>query len=305
MAEEQLPLFQRKTFPAKITQGAVVKVPTPESTILAVVPAYYTYLQSQGYSKYTPGDFRGDVNKLGTFLKHKTLQEITKQDIRQWVSELRTKEHMTDKSISRKLTAITNFFTWLQSEKILTDNPALSIPNRKITSPLPEILFEDECTRLLAAASADPRTYLLVLLLLETGMKTEEVMELQLSHVDTSNTYSPEVWIKHSGKKQWKTRKLKLPREITEVLTEYTENYHPTDRLFPYTQRTLQYLLRTAGEQAKITKQVSAQLLRDTCAVRLLKAGEPMEKVLRKLGLSEKTWEDAEEKYQRLISKAL
>jgi hypothetical protein len=30
-----------------------------------------------------------------------------------------------------------------------------------------------------------------------------------------------------------------------------------------------------------------------------------MEKVLRKLGLSEKTWEDAEEKYQRLTSRAL
>jgi hypothetical protein len=46
-------------------------------------------------------------------------------------------------------------------------------------------------------------------------------------------------------------------------------------------------------------------MLRDTCAVRLLKHGKDIETVLRRLGLSETTWEDAKEKYLKLISRAL
>ena len=67
----------------------------------------------------------------------------------------------------------------------------------------------------------------------------------------------------------------------------------------------VRYLLAAAGERAGISKRVSTQLLRDTCAVRLIKAGEPIEIVLKKLGLSETTWEDAKEKYLKLTSKAL
>jgi hypothetical protein len=44
---------------------------------------------------------------------------------------------------------------------------------------------------------------------------------------------------------------------------------------------------------------------RDTCAVRQLKRGEGIERVLLRLGLSETTWEDAKVKYQRLSSRGI
>ncbi len=47
MADEQLPLFQRKTFQATLTQAAALKSPTQDSSILTTLPAYYAYLQSQ------------------------------------------------------------------------------------------------------------------------------------------------------------------------------------------------------------------------------------------------------------------
>ena len=40
--------------------------------------------------------------------------------------------------------------------------------------------------------------------------------------------------------------------------------------------------------------------MRDTCAVRQLKRGEGIERVLQRLGLSETTWEDAKIKYANL-----
>ena len=304
--DQQLPLFSRKSFPATLQQGmGVIVSPKPENTILFSLSSYFTYLGSQGYSQYTPADFCGDVKKFGLFVGQKPLKDITTHDIREWVSELRAKERMTDKTISRKLSALSNFFTWLEVEKVLATNPALSIPNGKITSPLPEVLYDAQCSKLLEEASSDSRAYLLLLILLETGIKTEEMLALEVGHIDTSNKYAPEVWIKHAGKKVKKDRKLKLPREVGPVLAEYISEYKISDLLFPYTRQFLGSLLASIGARAGLKKQVSAHLLRDTCAVRLLKTGEPVEAVLRKLGLSETTWEDAKEKYLKLTSRAL
>ncbi len=305
MQSDQLPLFRRKTFGVTQTRRVALQLPTPESTALQTLPAYYAYLQSGGYSKYTPDDFCSDVKKFGLFLRDAPLKGVTVQEIRQWIATLKSREHLTEKTISRKLSALNNYFLWLVSEQVLTANPMASIANRKVTSPLPEILFDNECERLLTVASADPRTYLVVLLLLETGMKFEELLDLQVSSIDVSNKYAPEVWIKHTGKKIKKDRKLKLPVDIVPVLRDYLQEYQVTESLFPYTQRFLRYLLHAVAVNAKITKKASAQMLRDTCAVRHLKKGEDIETVLLRLGLSETTWEDAKEKYLKLISRAL
>jgi site-specific recombinase XerD len=174
------------------------------------------------------------------------------------------------------------------------------IVNSRVLSPLPEILFEEECGRLLATASGDPRKYLLFLLFLETGIKLEELFELRVSHFDFSNKYNPEMYIKHSGKKAKKDRKLKLPMEITTVFRDYVDRYGVDDALFPYTQRFIRLLITETAEKAGVKKKVSAQILRDTCAVRQIKRGEGMERVLQRLGLSETTWEDARVKYAKL-----
>lgn len=209
---------------------------------------------------------------------------------------------MSSKTVSRKLSALSNYFFWLISSDVIAekDNPMLDIANVRISSPLPEILFEEECTKLLTTASTDPRTYLLFLLLLETGLKLEELFALKVSHFDFSNKYSPEMYIKHTGKKEKKSRKLKLPTEIQTVFSDYVESYKVDDLLFPYTQRFVRYLISETAEKTGIKKKVSAQILRDTCAVRQLKRGEGIEKVLQRLGLSETTWEDARVKYEKL-----
>ena len=138
------------------------------------------------------------------------------------------------------------------------------------------------------------------MLLLETGIKLEELFALKVSHFDFSNKYSPEMMVKHTGKKEKKSRKLKLPTEIIAVFNDYVGHYKVDDSLFPYTQRFLRYLITDTAEKAGIKKKVSAQILRDTCAVRQLRRGEGIERVLMRLGLSETTWEDAKVKYQKL-----
>jgi site-specific recombinase XerD len=303
MPEDQLALFNPKKYQGVFPQSAHFSPPTGDSTVMQALPAYHAYLRSGDYSKYTPDDFTSDVKKFGLYIRDKKLSAIRTIDIQQWIGELR--KVLKEKTISRKISAITNYFHWLEKEKILQVNPASAIRYNRITSPLPDILFEEECQRLLAAASADPRTYLLVLLLLETGLKKEELFTLHLTHFDFSNTYAPELWVKHTGKKVKKDRKLKLPHEIVAVFDDYVKRYSITDLLFPYTPRFIEILLTVTAKKAKITKKVTAGILRDTCAVRQLRRGEGIERVLQRLGLSETTWEDAKVKYQKLSARGI
>jgi site-specific recombinase XerD len=307
MSGSQLPLFQRKTYKGIIpTIPLEIQAPQADSTVLKTLPAYYTYLQSGGFSPYTPDDFTGDVKKFGIFFKDKLIKEVVTKDIQSWISFLRTPtpkgEGLSAKTVSRKLTALGNYFQWLVASEVITQkaNPMLDIANTRISSPLPDILFEQECELLLTTASADPRTYVLFLLLLETGIKLEELFALNVSHFDFSNKYSPEMMVKHTGKKEKKSRKLKLPIEIIPVFNDYVGRYKVDDLLFPYTQRFIRYLITDTAAKAGIKKRVSAQILRDTCAVRQLRRGEGIELVLMRLGLSETTWEDAKIKYLKL-----
>ena len=111
--------------------------------------------------------------------------------------------------------------------------------------------------------------------------------------------------IKPTGKKEKKSRNLKLPGEIIPVFNDYVAGYQVDDVLFPYTPRFVRYLISETAEKAGIKKKVSAQILRDTCALRQLKRGEGIERVLARLGLSETTWEDAKIKYEKLARAGL
>jgi site-specific recombinase XerD len=193
MAGTQLPLFQRKTYKGIIPSLPMdIRAPAGDMTVLQTLPAYYRYLTDGGFSKYTPDDFTGDLKKFGLYLKEKKIKDITAKDIQVWISFLKTPspkgEGLSAKTVSRKLTALSNFFNWLVTNNVIKEkgNPMLDIANSRISSPLPEVLFEAECTKLLATASTDPRTYLLFLLFLETGIKLEELFALKVSHFDFS-----------------------------------------------------------------------------------------------------------------------
>jgi site-specific recombinase XerD len=303
MTTEQRTLFDGRKYNGVAPQAYQIVPLAADQSILKTLPAYHAYLSSGDYSKYTPDDFTSDIKKLGLFLSDKAVKDVQTVDIQRRVGEL--KKSLSAKTVSRKVSAIGNYFAWLEEEKVVTHNPAKDIRAPRVTSPLPDILFDSECQRLLDSSSQDPRTYLLLLLLLETGLKKAELLDLKVTHFDFSNKYQPELWVKHIGKQVRKDRKLRMPPEIIPAYTDYVEGYRVTDSLFPYTPRFVELLLTGAAKQAKIQKKVTAGILRDTFVVRSLKRGMKLEDVLHKIGLSESSWEDARKKYTRLTSEGI
>jgi hypothetical protein len=90
------------------------------------------------------------------------------------------------------------------------------------------------------------------------------------------------------------------PKAVARRGCHYVERYKVDEMLFPYTQCFLWYLITEIAQKAGMKKKVSAQFLRNTCAIRQIKRGEGVERVLMRLGLSETIWEDAKIKYEKL-----
>ena len=115
MAGTQLPLFHRKTYKGIVPSIPFeIQAPTADSPVIQTLPAYHVYLQGGGFSKYTPDDFTGDVKKFGLFQKEKQIKGIGTRDIQAWISFLKTPspkgEGLSEKTVSRKLTALSNYF---------------------------------------------------------------------------------------------------------------------------------------------------------------------------------------------------
>lgn len=279
---------------------------TERSSLAACALPYQQELELRGKSNYTVTCFLSDLKMLSDFVGRETpVGRVTKQHLTDWLMKLRfgVPGHApAPKTMARRVTFLKNFFSWLASEAVIREDPSASLILERPLPPLPELLFEDEIVRLLEAASNEARCHCLVYLVLYSGLKKEEVMGLKRSHIDLSNPQEPLITVHFAAStgKQHRERTLALPADFIPILERYLAKYHPNSELFVCTDRNLNYILAKAVKEAGIEKRVTLQLLRDTFAVRQLRAGVTPEALREKLGLSDEAWLESREKYRRL-----
>ena len=277
---------------------------TPASTLGAAALPYQDYLRRTDHSAYTITCFLSDLRMLTDYLGHETpLRAVTRPNITDWLSHLKWDRGVqpAPKTMARRVTFLKNFFGWLASEKLIPSDPASNIAFSRPTPPLPELLYDDEVARLERAASEDVRCHTLVMLILATGLKKEEVMRLRLRDVDLSDREHPAIEVHFPGQaKRRRERRMELPAAWADVYERYVARYRPQENVFECTDRNLNYVLAAAVRRARIEKRVTLQLLRDIYAVRQLRASVPLDALRKKLGLSEEAWYETAEKYRKL-----
>ncbi len=279
---------------------------TDQSSLSACIIPYQQDLKLRGKSDYTVTCFLSDLKMFSDFVGRDTpVGRITKEQLTDWLMKLKfgTKgQTPAPKTMARRVTFLKNFFSWLAREGVIREDPSSSLVLERPLPPLPELLFDDEVQRLLEASSNDPRCHCLVYLVLNAGLKKEEIMGLKLDHIDLSDPQAPMLTVHFpaSTGKQHRERRLALPAQFTTILKQYIAKYRPTQELFVCTDRNLNYILARAVKAAGIKKRVTLQLLRDTFAVQQLKSGVSPEAVREKLGLSDEAWLESREKYRRL-----
>ena len=287
------------------------------TSLANAVEAYHDHIAGSELSPHTVKSFIYDLNILIEFAgATRPIGQIAQRDLENFMDWLVNGRGVpcNPKSLSRRLVTLKAFFRWLSDNGVIDEDPAAPIAHKPVSSPLPDILTEEQIEEVLAAANKfrhnaekpDARAYLLITLLLKTGIKKNECMAITLEHIDLSDPDEPALWIRYTDPRyHHKERKLKLDSKWPRVLQEYRTQHKVEHTLFPCTSRTLEYVLADVSQLANLPKPLSFEMLRWTCAVRDRRAGMKEETLRHKLGLSTVTWQETWPKIEKLAAPAL
>jgi len=284
---------------------------TSETTFHPAIRSWEIFLHDHGRSLFTVKAFMGDLNLFANyFTPDTTVGSITTNDINRFLDWLQNERNVpcSPKSLSRRITSIKSFFRWLTQTGRLSTDPAEKVLQKSVISPLPEVLTPEEELRVIEAANAyraipksDPRPYTLVTLLLTTGIKKGECLNLNLNHVDLLDPKVPTLFIRYSSSgSRFKERKISLTNDWLDVYKEYLAKYNPIDQLFPWSPRRLEYLLEDIGRDAGLSKHLSFDMCRWTSALNDWQSGLDRENLRQKLGISKIQWREVSMKLRQL-----
>lgn len=284
------------------------------STLPPAIGAWEIFLQDQGRSHYTITSFLGDINLLAAFLPpDKIISDISTDnlnDFLEWIKAGRGRNiPCSPKSLSRRITTIKSFFRWLNRNSAIPDDPAITILQHSVISPLPEVLTPAEIEIVLKAADMlitsekpDSRPYSLLKLLLDTGIKKSECIALKLNHLETKTT-KPFLFVRYPNlRDRNKERKINISRQLVKALDKYIKQYSIQDQLFPWSPRRLEYILEDVGNLVHLPKHISFSMCRWTCALEDLRKGVKPDQIRQKLGVSKIQWRELKMKLNQLLS---
>lgn len=283
------------------------------SKIEASIVPFLDFLRGEGKTENTIKSFRSDMNLVCEYLgKDRPLGSITTDDLNafmQWL-EFGRGIPCSKKSYARRVTTLKVLFKWLKDRKVVPTDPADKLIQRSGPAPLQPVLNEEEVQSLIASGhemrrgrKPDTRPVLLVLLLLETGIKKSEAVRLERDHVEGVEGASPQLLITYKRQNVFKERRLAISLEWVQLLQEYLDQYKPKDNLiFDCTPRNLEYVLTDLQTYAGVETRVSFETLRWTSAVRDYMAGMDTETLREKMGLSEISWRETGQKIMKLAS---
>lgn len=147
--------------------------------------AFFEMLSAErGVAANTLDAYRRDIDHASAWFaeRHVTLDGAEVAALQDYVRSL-GRQGFSPATMSRRLSALRQYFSFLNTDGRRTDNPAqmLDAPKRALT--LPKILSEDDIHRLITAARAEPgsdglRTTALVELLYATGLRISELVTL-------------------------------------------------------------------------------------------------------------------------------
>jgi integrase/recombinase XerD len=295
---------------------------SPQTTLSSAINSWEAYLADKGRSPNTIKAFLSDVRLLTSFLpEDTTLAKVTTKDLNRYFEWMENEREVpcSPKTLARRITATKSLFRWLHQYGVLLVDPAEKVAQRSAVSPLPIVLTSEEYDAVLLAADRhrrggkpDARPYALVYLLLTTGIKKSETLGLKLEHVELDTPNGPQIFIRYASPvNRYKERKLVLPDDWIPAYNEYLAQYkrstpqsgsvdHPTEQVFPWSPRRLEYLLEDIGNEAGLTKHLSFDMCRWTCALNDYRAGEEPDKIRQKLGVSKIQWRELHNKLKQL-----
>ncbi len=292
--------------------GAALPSLTSQTPLKAAIGAWQQHMRRRDLSEHTVKAFSSDLNLLSRHRGPATpVGQISTRDLNSFLQWMQTGRGRpcSPKTYSRRVTSVKSFFRWLAETGVLQMDPARSVLQHSVLSPLPTILSEAQIGAAQTAARAfrdaekpDARPAALFELLLQTGIKKGECLTIHTNHVDLSDPAHPFLFVRYQNpRNRYKERKLTLTAGWLPLYHEYLGQYAPDERLFPWSPRRLEYLLADISQAAGLEVQISFDMLRWTCAARDLQGGMEPDAIRQKLGVSRIQWREVKIKLDRLV----
>lgn len=141
---------------------------------------FVDFLSSRRRAHATIVAYSKDIEQLIQFLGNagkKDIATVTREELEAFLKKLAADSY-TPKSISRKINSMKTFYRFLKSSGVITLDPAADIEHPKYEVKPPRILSKLEYRALRDACRGDLRTYAIVELFLQTGLRIGELANL-------------------------------------------------------------------------------------------------------------------------------
>jgi len=271
---------------------------TPQPPVIglrAAVAEYKEYLVALNRSKHTRESFALDLKLLLIHLGDAQVATVGTRELNSFISAIRTQRHNSATSVRRKVATLKGFFSYLHRERIIPNDPSLTLIYPEIYPALPEFLEHTQVEALLAAAAEHDAWLALLTLMLETGLKRDEVVALGRMDVYLPADAAAESYLvvrETEQAKRLRSRRLELGAEAAALLRAFVAGEPLRERFFDFSPRGVNFIVETCGKRAGIATRgprLTPQILRETFAVRQMRSFVTQEARLRTAGLEEET----------------
>lgn len=238
----------------------------------------------EGLSSNTLKDYQLELKKFSDVVKKRT-EDIRPADIRLYLGGF---PHLKMSSLSRKLSVLKSFFSWLTFEELIQRDPTTKLKQPKKEKRNPKALSIEEL-ELLRESCRTVRQRAFLEVLYATGCRLSEVHDLNIKDINFQNMSctvfgkgSKERIVYFSFKALFHLKKyLKSRNDNCEAL--FITERKPSRRLG---KRAMQREISTIAKHAGIDKKVSPHTMRHTFATLTLNNGAELVAVQNMLGHS-------------------
>ncbi len=251
-------------------------------------------IAERGLSRNTVAAYRQDLDALRDFLDElgTPLTDLDDENITLFVAWLR-KRGDAARTLARRISSLRGFLAWCVDRGALPSNPAALIDTPKLPSLLPDVLTQQEITRLLNAPDATGKLGLrdraMLELLYAAGMRVSELIELQPLDLDLQRGV---VRIFGKGSKE---RLVPLHDAAVMRMAEYLRDVRPLftpveNKVFlnrsgnGLSRQGVWKLVKRYALEAGIRKPISPHTFRHSFATHLLEGGADLRSVQILLG---------------------
>ena len=144
-------------------------------------------------SECTKKSYHSDIKQFLTWFKNKNILSVREKDIRNYILDL-LEQGIIKRTRNRRLSTLKSFYRWLWENHKLKENPAERIRVERLndSEKAPKALEERDGINLLSIIKTNTitgiRNYAMIYLLLGTGLRREELANLDLEDVYLSKT---------------------------------------------------------------------------------------------------------------------